>query len=67
MTMNSILLNIPLGVAMVAFTVGLPAWVMWKFPEGNDNSAAQLAAQPNRDHIPSVLRSTHHLSVAAGN
>jgi hypothetical protein len=34
--MNWIMLNIPLGVAMVALAAGLPAWVMWKFPEGDD-------------------------------
>ena len=41
MTMNWILINIPLGVAMVAVAAGLPAWVMWKFPEGDDSARAQ--------------------------
>jgi hypothetical protein len=43
MTMNWILLNIPLGVVMVAIAAGLPAWVMWKFPEGDDSTTAQVA------------------------
>jgi len=39
--MNWILINIPLGVAMVAVAAGLPAWVMWNFPEGDDAAQAQ--------------------------
>ena len=46
--MNWILLNIPLGAAMVAFTVGLPLWVMLKHPEGQTAATAQTAAaRPN--------------------
>jgi hypothetical protein len=30
-----ILLNVPLAVLMLAFTVGLPLWVMFKHPEEN--------------------------------
>jgi len=41
MTMAWILINIPLGVAMVAVAAGLPALVMWKFPEGDDAARAQ--------------------------
>lgn len=36
-------MNVPLGVAMVALAAALPAWVMWKFPDG-DNAAVQAAA-----------------------
>ena len=41
--MNWILLNIPLAAAMVAFTVGLPVWVMLKYPEGDDTVAPTAA------------------------
>lgn len=50
MTMNWILLNVLFGVGMVAIAVGLPAWVMWKFPEGNERATAQLAPLRTRDH-----------------
>jgi hypothetical protein len=42
--MNWILLNIPLGAVMVAFTVGLPLWVMLKYPDGDDIAIAHTAA-----------------------
>jgi hypothetical protein len=42
--MTWIWLNMPLAVLMVAFTVGLPLWVIIKHPEGgaSDASAAQV-------------------------
>ena len=43
MSMNWILLNIPLAALMVAFTVGLPLWVMLKYPEGDDTAIAHTA------------------------
>ena len=41
--MNWILINSALGVVMVALAAGLPAWVMWKFPEGDDTTKAHAA------------------------
>jgi hypothetical protein len=49
MTMSWILLNIPLGALMVAFTVGLPLWVMLKYPEGDDTAIAHAAAASHDD------------------
>jgi hypothetical protein len=49
MTMNWILLNIPLGAVMVAFTVGLPLWVMLKHPDGDDAAIAPTAAVTHED------------------
>jgi hypothetical protein len=57
--MNWILLNILLGALMVAFTVGLPAWVMWRFPEQRDESVANIAALRTREHASPATRSTH--------
>ena len=44
--MTWIWLNMPLAVLFVAFTVGLPLWVIVKHPEGGatDTSAAQVPA-----------------------
>jgi flagellar basal body-associated protein FliL len=50
--MNWILLNIPLGVVMVALAAGLPAWVLWKFPEGDDNTAQTAAPQSGERTAP---------------
>ena len=36
-------MNSALGVVMVAVAAGLPAWVMWKFPEGDDTTKARTA------------------------
>lgn len=44
MTMSWMLMNIPLGALMVAFTVGLPVWVMLKYPEGDDTAIAHTTA-----------------------
>jgi hypothetical protein len=62
MTMNWILLNIPLGILMVAFTVGLPLWVMLKFPEGDDKPAVQTATPRPREHTALAARSIHQHS-----
>jgi hypothetical protein len=48
--MNWILMNIPLGVGMVALAAGLPAWVMWKFPDGDKAAAARTAAPQTNWH-----------------
>ena len=58
MTMNWILLNIPLGVVMVAIAAGLPAWVIWRFPEGDDSTTAQRVASRSREHSALTTRST---------
>jgi hypothetical protein len=42
--MNWILLNIPLGVVLVIFTVGLPLWVMLRFPD--DDTREPIALSP---------------------
>ena len=55
--MNWILLNIPLGAAMVAFTVGLPMWVMLKYPEGDDIEIAHTAAH---EHGPAHAHGAAH-------
>lgn len=44
MTMSWMLMNIPLAALMVAFTVGVPAWVMLKYPEGDDTAIAHTPA-----------------------
>ncbi len=48
--MNWILLNIPLAALMVAFTVGLPLWVMLKYPEGDDTALAETAGVVREDN-----------------
>ncbi|HEY5201100.1 MAG TPA: hypothetical protein VIJ31_09345 [Acidothermaceae bacterium] len=35
---------------MVAFTVGLPLWVMLKYPEGDDTAIAHTAAPLAHEH-----------------
>lgn len=65
MAMNWILPNIPLGVAMVTFAVGLPAFVMWKFPDGDDNVTAQPAALNSREHTAFAARSTYEQAASA--
>jgi hypothetical protein len=41
--MSWILLNVPLALVMLAFTVGLPMWVMAKHPEENAPVAIDAA------------------------
>jgi hypothetical protein len=53
--MNWILLNIPLGALMVAFTVGLPLWVMVKYPDGDDTTLT--AAPVALEHTAPAARS----------
>lgn len=48
--MSWIWLNIPLCVLAVVFTVGLPLWVMLKYPDDADTSVAQTAAPRPREH-----------------
>jgi hypothetical protein len=52
MTMNWILLNIALGLVMVGLAAGLPAWVMWKFPEGDDSTVQTAALQSSERTAP---------------
>lgn len=52
--MSWIWLNIPLALVMVAFTVGLPLWVIVKHPEGGVDSRAQVTP---REHTSGLLRS----------
>ena len=49
-------MNIPLCVLMVAFTVGLPVWVMLKYPDDADPLAAQTAAAQPREHVAAGYR-----------
>ncbi len=56
--MNWILLNIPLGALMVAFTVGLPLWVMLKYPEGDDTAIAHATAPVARPYVAAREYST---------
>ena len=65
MTMNWILLNIPLGVVMVAIAAGLPAWVIWRFPEGDDSTTAQRVASRSREHSALTTRSTFQHAATA--
>jgi len=64
MTMNWILLNIPLGVVMVAIAAGLPAWVIWKFPEGDGGTAPQRAALHSRENALPARRTHQHAAAA---
>jgi hypothetical protein len=56
MTMNWILLNIPLGALMVGFTVGLPLWVMLKHPDGDD--PAKALTQAPLGHVAGTVATT---------
>ena len=48
--MSWIWLNIPLAVVMVAFTVGLPLWLIVKHPEGGASvdSPAQVSPRERK-------------------
>ena len=51
--MNWFWLNIPLGVLITAFTVGLPLWVMLKFPEVEAKVEHAVTAIEHRHaHVP---------------
>jgi high-affinity Fe2+/Pb2+ permease len=56
--MNWLLMNILMGVGMVAIAAGLPAWVLWKFPEG-DHTAAQTAAPQASDRTAPAGRNIY--------
>lgn len=62
--MNWILLNIPLGVAVVAFTVGLPLWVTLKHPEG-DHDTALTAAPRTTERTGPAGRNIYELAATA--
>ena len=65
--MNWILLNIPLGALMVAFTVGLPLWVMLKHPDGDDTADVLGAAPVTREQrAPAVQRQVAGTPAAVG-
>ena len=51
-------MNLPLGVAMVAVAAGLPAWVMWKFPEGDD-TAVRVAALQSSERVAPAGRNVY--------
>ncbi|HZV26936.1 MAG TPA: hypothetical protein VFG00_11675 [Acidothermaceae bacterium] len=57
--MNWILMNIPLGIVMVAFAAGLPAWVMWKFPDEDSKSVLTAAALHTSGHAATAAHTTH--------
>jgi hypothetical protein len=63
--MSWIWMNLPLCVLMVAFTVGLPVWVMLKYPDDADPKAAQTAAERPREHVAGAAREAHHASTHA--
>jgi hypothetical protein len=48
--MSWIWLNIPLCVLVVAFTVGLPAWIIAKYPDDDTDKTGQHAVAPRRGH-----------------
>ena len=60
--MSWILLNIPVAVVMVAFTVGLPLWVIVKHPEGGASVESRTQVSPrerNSGSIPEAQVSAH--------
>jgi hypothetical protein len=63
--MSWIWMTIPLCVLMVAFTVGLPVWVMLKYPDDADPLAAQTAAARPREHVAAAAREAHYASTRA--
>ena len=65
MTMNWILLNIPLGILMVAFTLGLPLWITLKFVEGEDDATAHPAALRTRERTGPAGRNIYQLAATA--
>ncbi|HEY5230424.1 MAG TPA: hypothetical protein VIJ11_06000 [Galbitalea sp.] len=57
--MNWILMNTALGAVMVAIAAGLPAWVIWKFPEGDDTTTATTAASGPRERTAPAGRNIY--------
>ena len=53
--MSWIWINIPLCALMVAFTVGLPAWVLLKYPEDADTDTDAAHAPVPRTRERSAL------------
>jgi hypothetical protein len=60
--MSWILINIPLCVLAVAFTVGLPAWIMLKFPDEADTTAVHTAVPQPRERVAAAAREMHRSS-----
>jgi hypothetical protein len=56
--MSWIWMNIPLSVLAVAFTVGLPTWVLLKYPDA-EPSSAHTEAQHAHERIASAAREVH--------
>jgi len=63
--MSWIWLNIPLCVLMVAFTVGLPAWIMLKYPDDADTTTVHIAPVRTREHAAAAAREAHYGSTRA--
>jgi hypothetical protein len=61
--MSWIWMNVPLCVFAVAFTVGLPAWLIWKHPDEGDPRAAQAAAKRSQERTAAAAHQAHHGSV----
>jgi hypothetical protein len=64
--MSWIWMNIPLCVLAVAFTVGLPAWVIWKHPDEGDPRAAQAAAKESQERTAAAAP-RQQIPVQSGN
>ncbi len=45
-------MNSALGVVMVALAAGLPAWVIWRFPEGDTTKARTAELQSGERTAP---------------
>jgi len=52
--MSWIWLNIPLAVVMIAFTVGLPLWVIVKHPEGGASVDSPAQVSPRERNSVSI-------------
>jgi hypothetical protein len=61
--MSWIWMNVPLCVLAVAFTVGLPAWLIWKHPDEGDTRAAHTAAKQSRERTAAAADQANQGSV----
>jgi hypothetical protein len=57
--MNWILMTTALGVVMVSLAAGLPAWVMWKFPEGDDTTQVRTAGSQSSERTAPAGRNIY--------
>ena len=53
--MSWIWLNFPLAVVMVAFTVGLPLWLIVKHPDGESSSDSPAQVSPRERDSGAIL------------